>query len=140
LPKPDLLKEREMMSTINTGMNAKLGQEQFLQLMMAQLNYQNPLEPVKQEDFLSQMAQFSTLSGIETLNANFSEMFRLQSLTQGADLLGKEISYFSRVSQQDTTGTVEAVKVQNGKLVLNVNGENLGIDDVNAVLKASQAA
>ncbi|WP_437191311.1 flagellar hook capping FlgD N-terminal domain-containing protein [Planctomicrobium sp. SH527] len=121
------------MATSATGISSQLGQQQFLQLMTAQLMYQNPLEPTKQEDFLGQMAQFSTLSGIESLNANFSELFKLQSLTQGAGLIGNEVTYYSKITQSNKTGIVTSASVNNGKLEVSVNNEKVSLDDISRI-------
>ncbi len=54
--------------------NDELGQTEFLELMTTQLQYQDPLEPMENGEFLSQMAQFGTVSGINDLNTNFNTM------------------------------------------------------------------
>ena len=50
----------------------KLNQEAFLELMIAQFQNQDPFKPMENGDFLGQMAQFGTVSGIEELNQSFS--------------------------------------------------------------------
>lgn len=117
-----------------SGFNSQLGQQQFLSLLTAQLVHQNPLEPTSQEDFLGQLAQFSTLSGIEQLNYSFESMFKLQSLTQGASLVGKNVQYFSKAAGEKTTGIVDAASVEKGELVLTINGEKVAISDISSVL------
>ena len=52
----------------------KLGQDDFLQLMTAQLQNQDPFAPMENGDFIAQMAQFSTVSGIEEINKNLSAL------------------------------------------------------------------
>ena len=52
------------------GSSDKLGQDDFLQLMTAQLQNQDPFAPMENGDFIAQMAQFSTVSGIEQINKN----------------------------------------------------------------------
>jgi len=121
------------MATVSSAFNSQIGQQQFLQLLAAQLTYQNPMEPMQQEDMLGQLAQFSTLSGIESLNANFEELFKLQALTQGANLVGKQVTYFSKIQQSDQSGIVESASVADGKLVLVINGEKIGLDDISKI-------
>lgn len=68
---------------------------QFLELMIAQLENQNPLDPKDGTEFLSQLAQFSTVDGIERLNANMSGMtdsFRSSQALQATALVGREVS------------------------------------------------
>lgn len=76
------------------GTKDRLGQEQFLKLMTAQLKNQDPTKPVDNAEFLGQIAQFSTVSGIQDLNAAFarltSSLVSDQAL-QGASLVGRGV-------------------------------------------------
>src|SRR4051812_34664990 len=63
----------------------------FLKLLTAQLRYQNPMDPMNDAQFVGQLAQFSTVEGIQQLNSSMSAMSQvsgLQSLTTAAALLG----------------------------------------------------
>lgn len=74
--------------------NEELGKTQFLELMIAQLENQDPLDPAKNEDFIAQLAQFSTVEGIENLNTSFDNMATSMqaSLTlQSASLVGRDV-------------------------------------------------
>ena len=101
-----------------------------MQLLVAQLRYQDPMEPVKQEQFLQQLAQFATLEGNEKLNANFEDMLKLEELTQGASLIGKTAVYQADEASAETAGIVESVRVENDRLVLNVNQQDVPIGQV----------
>ncbi len=72
----------------------ELGQEDFLRLLVAQLKNQDPVNPVENNEFLSQIAQFSMVSGIEGLGTSFGGMetnlFANQAM-QSAQLVGKEV-------------------------------------------------
>jgi flagellar basal-body rod modification protein FlgD len=75
-----------------TEKQAALGQEQFLQLMMTQLQNQDPTAPMESADFLGQLAQFGTVSGIQGLQQQFVEVAETLSADRalrGASLLGK---------------------------------------------------
>ena len=61
-------------SDTKTKANDELGQTEFLELMTTQLTYQDPLKPMENGDFLGQMAQFGTVSGISELNNTFSNL------------------------------------------------------------------
>lgn len=72
----------------------KLGQEEFLELMLAQLRNQNPLKPMENGEFLGQMAQFGTVSGIQDLQASFNQLAdALQSnqALQASALVGRSV-------------------------------------------------
>lgn len=110
-----------------------LGQDQFLQLLIAQLQNQDPLDPVSNQDFIQQLATLNTVSGIQSLNANFGEMLKLQQLTQGADLIGKTIEYTLAGDAASKTGKVTSVQTQDGKFVLQVGSDQVGLDQINSV-------
>ncbi len=124
-------------SSSSTGFTSALGEQQFLQLMVAQLQNQNPLEPVDQQDYLAQLAQFSSLSGIEQLNSNFADLFKLQSITQGAGLIGKEVSYNSTITGQTDSGVITQANLVSGKVQLTVNNEQVPMDNILSVMGSS---
>ena len=77
-----------------TRENDELGQTEFLELMTAQLTYQDPLKPMENGDFLGQMAQFGTVSGISELNNTFSslsESFQSNQALQASTLVGRRV-------------------------------------------------
>lgn len=72
----------------------KLGKDQFLQLMVAQLKHQDPLDPSKNEEFLAQLAQFSSLEGITNLNNSVSAMaasMRSTVTSEASSLVGHSV-------------------------------------------------
>jgi flagellar basal-body rod modification protein FlgD len=73
---------------------ATLGQEEFLKLMMTQLRNQDPFKPLESGEFLSQIAQFSTVTGIQDLQASFktlsSSLYSNQAL-QASSLVGRTV-------------------------------------------------
>jgi len=113
----------------SAGFSSKIGQDQFLQLLVAQMKSQDPLEPTSNQEFLGQLAQFSTLSGIETMNANFSQLMSLQDITQGSSLIGKQVAY-TNASNQTANGTVNSISVSNGQLQIQVGAESITVDKI----------
>jgi flagellar basal-body rod modification protein FlgD len=115
------------------SITSQMGQQQFLQLLIAQLKNQDPMDPVSQEDSIAQLAQFSTLEGIEQLNANFSSFMKLQQLTQGANLVGKTVEWLDKdgIRQQ---GVVDAVTSKDGELQVKVGDKQVPIDNITGVL------
>lgn len=71
-----------------------LGKDDFLKLLVTQLSYQDPLEPVKNEEFIAQTAQFSALEQMQNLNDNFIEFMAKQTMADYAaasQFVGKEV-------------------------------------------------
>ncbi len=131
----------------DTRPNDELGQEQFLELMTAQLKYQDPLKPMENGDFLDQMAQFGTVSGINDLNDNFNSMsasFQSNQALQASTLVGRRVLVPSQTGTLVDGGTLQAavelsqpankivfsVKNSAGQLV---NRTELGVQDAGMV-------
>jgi flagellar basal-body rod modification protein FlgD len=66
----------------------KIGQEQFLKLMTTQMQNQDPFKPMENGDFLGQIAQFSTVSGIQDLQKSFSQFSTALVPNQGLQAAG----------------------------------------------------
>lgn len=112
---------------------AELGQQQFLNLLVTQLQHQDPLQPVDQQEFISQLAQFSVVEGLERLNVRFDDLVQLQTLSQGADLTGRFVEYVSE-SGDVLAGRVEESRVVDGTLIVAINGEPVELKQIHAIL------
>lgn len=85
----------EAASRAKANKKTSLGQEQFLKLMTAQMTHQDPNEPMKNGEFLSQMAQFGTVSGIQDLQksfADFANSIQSDQALQAAGLVGRYVA------------------------------------------------
>ncbi len=79
-------------STTAQSAGAPLNKQEFLKLLITQLQHQDPLNPVDQNQFLSQTAQFTTVEDLENISGLLTQMNQLaqgQTFAQGAALLGK---------------------------------------------------
>lgn len=142
---------------------AAASRDQFLQLLVTQLRNQDPLEPTKQEDFIQQLAQFSTLEGIEQLNENLDaflesqqsasasqnavlqEALQSQQLLNAAALIGNTVHYEvdpgtvgDQVEQNDQTtheGVVEGVLVENGETVLRIGSDLVSAGAIREIVR-----
>ncbi len=73
---------------------SQFGQDQFLTLMLAQLRNQDPLKPLEPSEFLGQLAQFSTVTGIQDMKGSVSELvgsLRSSQVLEGATLVGRSV-------------------------------------------------
>jgi flagellar basal-body rod modification protein FlgD len=104
----------------NRGTKESLGKNDFLKLLITQLSHQDPTKPMKDKEFIAQMAQFSTLEQMTNMSEEFSKLRSLVSSSQAYNLLGKSVE----IVDGDTTvqGTVEEVVGQEFPQVL-VNGK-----------------
>ena len=121
------------MSAISGATSASFNQDQFLQLLVAQLQNQDPSNPVESKEFIAQLATFSQLEGIQSLNATFSESLKLQQLTQGTSLIGKTVDYNLPGGGASLTGRVDSVSVQDGKYSLVIGTAKIGLNQVTTI-------
>ena len=87
-----------------------LGQDQFLKLMTAQMTHQDPTNPMQNGEFLSQMAQFGTVSGIQGLQTsfdNFSASMSSNQTLQASNLVGRTVLTSSNQGLLAAGGTIK---------------------------------
>ncbi|MFC4355261.1 flagellar hook capping FlgD N-terminal domain-containing protein [Chryseomicrobium palamuruense] len=107
-------------ATVNKKEEASrgLGQDAFMKILIAQLRNQNPLEPMKDADFIAQMAQFTSLEQLTSLNktmTSYTERMNGKSMADYAEMIGKQISW--KVPDTDTTesGIIQSIIQEEGK-------------------------
>ncbi|MCF6284151.1 MAG: flagellar hook capping protein [Candidatus Hydrogenedentes bacterium] len=112
--------------------NNELGRDAFLQLLVLELQNQDPLEPVDNADMIAQLAQFASLEEMENLNNSFElisgNMDQLNFISaQG--LIGKYVEGVND-SGEIAVGTVNSVYLDGSIVVLNVDGEIVSMSNV----------
>jgi len=116
------------------SINNEIGQDQFLQLLVTQLRSQDPLDPVKNQEFIAQLAQFSTLEQIQKLNTSFSDLLTLMQLTQGTNLIGRMVRYQAGNSAEAVEATVQGFNLVDSRINLLANGVSVPLDNVLSVI------
>ena len=119
---------------VTSNFNSQIGRDQFMELLVTQLRNQDPLEPVNQQDFLGQLAQFSSLQGIEQLNTNFAESLKFQQLSQGGALVGRSVEY-TNAQGEPKTGLIDSARVLNGELRFQIGEDTVGLSDIAGVIR-----
>lgn len=87
--------------------------QSLLRIILTQLTYQDPLKPLDNFQFVSQLAQFSQLQQSQTLNDQISNLLTAQSATQATSLLGRTVDFVT--GQTQMTGQVRSVSFVNGQ-------------------------
>lgn len=120
---------------------SELDKDAFMTLLVTQLKNQDPLEPTKNEEFVAQLANFSSLEQMELLNENVVSMVLLNQsnalmdqLTSSSALIGQNVSYTEPTLGTALSGTVSSVKVTDGAAVLNIDGRDVPLTSVTEVL------
>ncbi|NMA65517.1 MAG: flagellar biosynthesis protein FlgD [Clostridiaceae bacterium] len=120
--------------TRNTG---ELGKNDFLQLLITQVQHQDPLNPSTDTEFIAQLAQFSALEQMQNLNRTFS-------YTSGFAMMGKFVS--GEIQDEATgevkyvSGIVESVRVLNGQIYAVVGEDDIPIDKITRVYETNLGA
>lgn len=90
-----------------TGAQSTLNLQDFMQVLMTQLTYQDPLKPMDNQEFLAQIAQFTALGQTQQLNANIQAMLSNQAAEQSVGLIGKTVTVTTASGVQ--TGSVASI-------------------------------
>jgi flagellar basal-body rod modification protein FlgD len=98
-----------------------LGKDDFLKLMVAQMQNQNPLDPTDDKEFLAQMASFSTLEQITNMATANQALASSLVDGQAVNLVGKTVSY-ENSDGSSVSGSVESVTLKDGTPTLTVDG------------------
>jgi len=86
--------------------------EDLLQIVLTQLQHQDPLEPLENFEFVSQLAQFSQIQQGETTNERLDEVLRTEATSQATSLLGREVDVPAGAAV--ISGRVVSVSFENG--------------------------
>ena len=125
------------MATSSVTSTASEIQMDYMKLLITQLQNQNPLEPMDNNEMASQLAQFSQLSQLETMNSSFSQALVAADRTYANSLIGKEVTFMAETqsgTSDITSGTVEQVfNNYEGQIALVVGDYALGLEDVISV-------
>lgn len=109
-----------------------LGQDEFLKLLTAQLQYQNPLSPQESNDYMNQMTQFGVLEQLQNLNTKLQTFFETEQQFQTISMLGKEVTVGNN-GDTTITGVVESVKfTEKGPKVI-VKGQEFFLNQVQEI-------
>jgi flagellar basal-body rod modification protein FlgD len=102
--------------------NGELGKNDFLKLMVAQLQAQNPLEPSNGTEYISELAQFSQLEQTTNLAQTSSQSVAAQQVAQAVGLIGHTVSYIDPSTGDTTQGSVQNVEITSTGATLTVEG------------------
>ncbi len=114
----------------------ELGRDAFLQLLVLELQNQDPLEPVKNSEMVAQLAQFSSLEQMEALNGSFENLsgnVDQLNFISAQGLLGKYVEGLNEDGEV-TTGFVDSVYLDGSIVVLNVDGEIMPMSGVLSIM------
>ncbi len=108
----------------------QLGKDDFLKLLLTQLTNQDPTSPMEDTQFISQMAQFSSLEQMTNMNESFKKMVSVINSSQAASTLGKSVEI--DIGDSTAKGMVEATSFGENPQVM-VNGMYYDMAKIKAI-------
>jgi flagellar basal-body rod modification protein FlgD len=111
------------------GAAGGLGQDAFLKLLVTQIQMQDPMEPMSTQEYVGQLAQFSTVEQLQSANVQLAVLQHMEGVCQALLLIGRTIS----TGEEGVTGVVEGVTFAEGQPKLVVGEEEVDPGDVTQV-------
>ncbi|QSB08227.1 flagellar hook assembly protein FlgD [Lysinibacillus fusiformis] len=130
--------------------NSELGKDAFLQLLITQLQHQDPTNPMDDREFISQMAQFSSLEQMQNMTKAMESLLASQQQSQMmnyATFIGKEVKWHEITEEKDAkgnpvvnegTGVIESLKFVDGSVVFKLaDGKEIAPGNISGILGGS---
>jgi len=115
-------------TTTSTSQSQTLGKNDFLNLLVTQLRYQDPTNPMDDTQFISQMAQFSSLEQMQNMTT-------AMQTTQATAMIGKVVTWSG--DGKENSGTVKSILVSNGETQLLVDNQKVDLSKVTSITNAT---
>lgn len=114
-----------------TENSASLDKDAFLQLLVAQMKYQDPLEPTDNTEYVSQLATFSELEEMQNLGSSMDTQ-------RASSLVGQYVTVKDKSASTGEVslvgGKVDYVTIEGGKAYLNISGGKYSIDELDSIV------
>ena len=116
------------MSTISTTSSSL--QTDFMTLLVNQLRYQNPLEPMSNSDMTAQLAQISQLEQMEKMSGFSQQLLEATRRAEAADLIGKQIMFTPADSDQPVVARVDGIDLSSGSVMVIAGGQSVAMEAI----------
>jgi flagellar basal-body rod modification protein FlgD len=117
---------------VNSSPQAELGKDSFLKLLVAQLQHQDPANPMDSGAFMGQLAQFSSLEQMTNVASSVDKLNASNSVSQSVALIGHQL-IFTRADGSTGTGVADGVSIKDGTAAIDVDGESITLASITAV-------
>lgn len=130
----DLLGQAEAEKSKGRNVKQELDKDAFLTLLVTQLKNQDPTKPMDNTEFISQMAQFSSLEQMQNMNKALENQANFGALAQASSLIGKEVTVVTPGEDANTIiGEVTEVRHSGGDTYVVVNGQQYEASMISSV-------
>jgi flagellar basal-body rod modification protein FlgD len=122
--------------TSGTQTKTEMGREQFLKILVAQLQNQDPTKPMEDKEMISQMAQLSVLEQLSNLNQSLSAYLfsnQNQNLSQYSNMLDKKVTWINPATNELESGIVSGIKYQNQLVYFQIGEQEITSNQIQSV-------
>lgn len=137
VPNSTAVNPQDVANAVSSATSQTLSEQDFLNLLVTQMTAQDPLNPMTNQDMLSQMVQFSTLQGNTAMRATLAGVQSGQAFSEANSLIGKQVSLLTDASGNTTQGVVSGVDVTTGAPQIIVNNQAYSLNQVLTVAPAA---
>ncbi len=137
----DMARSRQAAESVNAKLKRKdgsmkgdMGKDAFLKLLVTELRHQDPTQPMADREFISQMAQFSSLEQMTNINNSMQTLNRSARAGEAYGLLGRNVEAFNPATGTAVHGVVSRVFFKDNEVRLRVGATDCALDDIHAVL------
>ena len=121
------------MSVIGSTGSAADIRSDYMNLLITQLQNQNPLDPMDNNEMAGQLTQLSQLEQLENMTSVFNKLLTAEQSGQASGLIGKTISFFPKGALTAVTGKVEGVELVDGESRMVVGEYRVKLQDVQTI-------
>jgi flagellar basal-body rod modification protein FlgD len=107
--------------------------ENYLGMLVTQLQNQNPLDPMDTNQMASQLSSLAQLGKLEAIDGNFNKLLVLSHMGQGTNLIGKDIAFVPRGEDEPVAATVSSVEIEGEDVFLQAGTHRVALNDILAV-------
>ena len=112
-------------TTKSTNSSSSLGKDDFLKLLVTQLQTQDPMNPMDDTQFISQMAQFTSLEQMKNMNTSVQ-------MTQATSYIGKQVTWDNDQGVEQT-GVVKSVRMVNSEPKIIIGDQSIALAKITSV-------
>jgi len=119
-------------ASTTTARNDQVDNQMFLKLLVAQLKYQDPMNPASSSDFMNQTAQYTMVEKIQELSKNMTELLASERQASAGNMIGRYITG-TDTNGKDVSGVVTRARLESGGPILSVGDTEVALSAVKEV-------
>jgi flagellar basal-body rod modification protein FlgD len=119
-------------STVQGTASATKGNNDFMTLLLAELTHQNPMEPLKDNEMMSQYTSLNSVQELQSIRAMMTQMGQGSQIGYAASLIGKYATV-NKTNGDQLKGEVTAVTIEAGKVMIQIGEEKAPLENVTVI-------